>query len=108
MAYSEGRLFVCEEGVAAEIPWDSIRSWTWNVEGHESTQLYGRHDVGTTVQVNAANWRARTLAERASGFTVVTADIEKPEWRFQTSDTTVLKKWMEILQQMKEGKLARA
>ncbi len=105
MAYADGRLFVLEEGVAAEIPWDLIRSWRWNTEGASQTELYGNVDNTTRMQVGAANQNARALAFRQSGFTLVTADVDKPEWRFQTDDQGVLKRWMEILTQMKEGRL---
>ena len=94
MAYAGGRIFVVEEGLAAEISWDDIRSWTWNVEGHEVTRVYGTSDLGTNLQVGNANYAARLKAERASGFTV---SIDKPDWRFQTSNVAVLKRWMEIL-----------
>lgn len=108
MAYADGRLYILEEGVAAEIPWDEIRDWKWNIDGHSVTQLYGPNDVGIALQVAQANANARAVAHRASGFTITTADIDKPEWRFQTTDEKVLKKWMEILTQMKEGRIPRA
>ncbi len=107
MAYAGGRLFVLEEGVAAEIPWELIRSWKWKTEGASQTQLYGQVDFGSQMQVGAANQNARAQAFRESGFTITTADIDKPEWRFQTDDERVLKKWMEILTQMNEGRLPR-
>ena len=107
MAYAGGRIFMVEEGLAAEIPWDDIRSWTWNVEGHEVTRVYGGSDFATNFDVGNANYAAKANAERASGFTVSTASIDKPDWRFQTSDVAVLKRWMEILNQMKEGRIER-
>ncbi len=107
IAYAGGRIFIVEEGLAAEIPWDDIRSWTWNVEGHEVTRVYGKPDFTTNIQVGRVNQQAKLNAERASGFTITTASIDKPDWRFQTSDTTVLKRWMEILNQMKEGRIER-
>ncbi len=108
MAYADGRLYVLEEGVAAEIPWDMIRSWKWNIDGASQTELYGNANMGTQLQVGAANQTARAIAHRASGFTVTTADVDKPEWRYQTTDEKVLKRWMEILTQMNEGRLERA
>ncbi len=107
MAYAGGRLFVLEEGVAAELPWDLIRSWRWRTAGASQTELYGSHDIGTQLQVGSANQDARAKAFRDSGFTIVTADIDHPEWRFQTDDERVLKRWMEILTQMNEGRLPR-
>ena len=107
MAYAGGRIFVLEEGLAAEIPWDDIRSWTWNLEGHQVTRIYGSPDVQTNLQVGDANRVAKLRAERASGFTITTASIEKPDWCFQTSDVAVLKRWMEIFNQMKEGRIER-
>lgn len=107
IAYAGGRIFIVEEGLAAEIPWEDIRSWTWNVEGHSVTQVYGTSDFATNFQVANANHAAKSTAERASGFTVKTANIDKPDWRFQTADTTVLKRWMEIFAQMKEGRIER-
>lgn len=107
IAYAGGRIFIVEEGLAAEIPWEDIRSWTWNVEGHNVTQVYGASDFATSFQVSNANVAAKSTAERASGFTVTTASIDKPDWRFQTVDVTVLKRWMEIFNQMNEGRLER-
>ena len=108
MAYADGRLYILEEGVAAEIPWDDIRTWTWNINGHSVTELYGRSNVGIEMQVAQSNANAKAVAHRASGFTIKTANIDKPDWRFQTADEEVLKKWMEILTQMKEGRIPRA
>lgn len=107
IAYAGGRIFIVEEGVAAEIPWGDIRSWSWNVEGHDVTRVYGAGDIQTNMQVAGANHKAKSAAERASGFTVKTASIDKPDWRFQTADVTVLKRWMEIFAQMKEGRIER-
>ena len=107
MAYAGGRLFVLEEGVAAELPWELIRSWKWRTEGASQTQLYGNVDIGSQMQVRTANQNARARAYRASGFTITTADIDKPEWHYQTDDEKTLKKWMEILTQMDEGRLPR-
>ena len=108
IAYADGRIFVLEEGVAAEIPWDRIRSWNWNVDGYSQTELHGPHAGNVRLSVARSNQVARVLAFRSSGFVVVTSDIEKPEWRFQTRDEAVLKKWAEILTQMSEGRLARS
>lgn len=108
MAYADGRLYILEESVAAEIPWDDVRSWTWNIDGHNVTQLHGPNNIGIKLAVANANATARAVALRASGFTITTADIEKPEWRSQTADEKVLKKWMEVLAQMDEGRIPRA
>ena len=107
MAYAGGRLFVLEEGVAAELPWELIRSWKWRTEGASQTHLYGDVDIASQMQIGAANQNAQALAYRASGFIITTADIDKPEWHYQTDDEKVLKKWLEILTQMKEGRLPR-
>jgi hypothetical protein len=107
MAYAGGHLYVLEEGVAAELPWDLIRSWTWKIEGASRTELYGNHDIGTQMHVGSTNQNNAALAFRQSGFKIVTADIDKPEWRFQTDNAAVLKKWMEIMTQMHEGRLPR-
>lgn len=31
IALSDGRLYILDEGVAAELPWIRIRRWSWNV-----------------------------------------------------------------------------
>ena len=49
--------------------------------------------------------KPRIIAHRASGFTIVTRDLGKIEWRFATIDKAVCTKWMEILRQMNEGEL---
>jgi hypothetical protein len=105
MAYADGRIYVLEEGVAAEIPWLNIRAREWRVDGAAQTRIYGRVDVGSAIWADVDNLIARKQAESRSGFIIKTKDIEKSEWKFQTSNENILKKWMEILAQMQEGRI---
>ena len=107
IAWADGRLFVMEDGVAAEIPWARIRSWTWKIEGWETTDLYGINAPHQRIKVQRQNAEATEFAAQASGFVISVSDVEKPEWKFGCTDAKVLKKWHEILNQMKSGDLPR-
>ena len=105
IAYAEGRLYVLEEGTAAEIPWSQVRSWSWEIQGWETVASGGDHAPDTPMCLVHKAQKPRIIAHRASGFTIVTRDVEKTEWRFTTIDKAVCAKWMEILRQMSEGEL---
>ena len=108
IAYVKGRLYVMDEGVAAEIPWPQIRSWTWNIVGWNSQEGPSAHARDDTPMVMIHdNARGRITAHRESGFTITTRDIQKSTWRFNTIDEKLCTKWMEVLHQMDEGALAR-
>ena len=105
IAYADGRLYVLEEGTAAEIPWPQVRSWSYDIRGWETVEGGADHDPVTPMCLVHKAQRPRIVAHRASGFTIVTRDVGKNEWRFATIDKAVCTKWMEILRQMNEGEL---
>lgn len=108
IAYADGRLYVLDQGVAAEIPWSQVRSWNWNILGWTSDEGPEAHAPDSTPMVEITrNSVGRITAHRNSGFTIVTKDIHKTDWRFTTIDSAVCKKWMEILRKMDEGALGR-
>ncbi|MBP2315090.1 hypothetical protein J2852_004441 [Azospirillum soli] len=101
-AVSRNRIIVIEKGVAAELPWSSIRSWNWKVSGYEQIRTFGPVGLIQGAQVDAVNRAQRDQAKAESGFFIQVADIEKPEWHVQTDDMKMLKKWHEIFLQLKE------
>ena len=105
IAYADGRLYVLEEGTGAEIPWSQVRSWSWEIEGWETVASGGDHAPDTSMCLVPKAQKPRIIAHRASGFTIVTRDLKKIEWRFATIDKAVCAKWSEILRQMNEGEL---
>lgn len=108
IAYHQGCLYILDKGVAAQIPWDDIRSYSWHIEGYNKTEMYGGgiRDMGTKMQVGMDNAFAAMKAERASGMFIEVADIDRPVWHFQTADKALLNRWMEIFNQIKEGKIS--
>ena len=108
IALAAGRLYVMDGGVAAEIPWVLIRTWNWTIKGCASDEGSVAHTPDETpmVMVNE-NARGRITAHRSSGFTIVTRDIQKSEWRFNTIDEKLCVKWMEVLNQMNEGTMTQ-
>lgn len=104
IAYRDGRLFVLDAGVAAEIPWSRIRSYRWSVEGYDQYTNPGLNP-GVSMQAAGMTEEARQQAHRASGIFITTSDIDHPVWHFQTMDVAVCRKWNEILNQMSEGTL---
>ena len=105
IAYADGRLFVMEEGRAAEIPWSQVRSWSWDIQGWQTEAGGADYAPDTPMCLVHKTQGPRIVAHRASGFTIVTRDIEKTTWRFTTINRALCTKWMEILRQMDEGEL---
>lgn len=104
IAYRDGRLFVLEGGVAAELPWSRIRSYQWHVAGYTQHTNPGI-DMATTIQAASLTTQSYNQALLVSGFFLNTSDIDHPQWRFQTMDVALCQKWNEILKQMSEGTL---
>lgn len=105
IAYSDGRIFILDSGLAAELPWSCIRSWTWSVAGLNKVFTVGRSDFATNLDVGIQNAQATGDQLRSSGFSITVQDINKPEWCFQTVDEAACKRWNEIVTQMNEGLL---
>ncbi|WP_141415243.1 hypothetical protein [Caenispirillum bisanense] len=104
LAYRDGRLFVMENGLAAEIPWAAVRSWSYEVvEAGKmvttSNNLFDKMDVGKI------NRRMQDEADKKSGLKIFVADVDKPVWFLMTSDEGILTKWHEIFNQINEGTL---
>ena len=106
IAYHDGRVFVLEAGVAAEIPWKRIRNYQWSVDGYDKYTNLGLNP-GASIHSAALTEKARQEAHQKSGFFITTSDIDHPRWHFQTMDVGVCEKWQEILNQMSEGTLPR-
>lgn len=98
-------VYVLDNGLAAEIPWELIREWRWEVSGYVKTEVYGA-DVGMKVAASARNQDARADAARKSGLFISVADINHPEWQFVCADPSLLKRWNELLIQVREGRIA--
>ncbi|WP_315836140.1 hypothetical protein [Bradyrhizobium prioriisuperbiae] len=103
VAIDAHNLYVLHEDNAVEIPWSMVRSWTIQAPGAD--RVVG---VGMTAAMTAAshNIEAAAKAHEASGLFVFVADVNHPKWQFRTADTTILRKWNEILTQRNEGLLA--
>ena len=111
MAYDGQYLFIMDDGVVARIPWAAVRNWTWRIEGYSTNKLLDANRAATAnarLQNNVGNANASAEAKRNSGFFVEVADIEQPQWQFRTDNEQLLRRWDEILTQIKEGKLATA
>ena len=106
IAYSDGRLYIVDDGIAAELPWNKIRSWSWSIAGLNEFFTVGLSDLTTSLSVNRRNIQQARAQIKSSGFFVTVQDIDKPEWRFKTTDEAVCKRWQEIITQMNEGGLA--
>jgi hypothetical protein len=104
IAYDNRTIYIMDRGVAAKIPFDSVRSWRWVVDGYQVTKLYGNFDSLTLLKNEFDSLRARVNAIRKSGLFITVANIEHPEWQFMTTDMVLLKKWMEIFRQVQEGR----
>ncbi len=106
IAYSDGRLYIVDDGIAAELPWYKIRSWSWSIAGLNEVFTVGLSDLATNLAVNRRNIQAAGAQIKSSGFFVTVQDIDKPEWRFKTTDEAACMRWQEIITQMNEGGLA--
>jgi hypothetical protein len=102
IALKEGKIYMMDSGMAAHIPWNFIRSWRYEIQGVERSLVGVTNYSGVLVPQYSEN---REEAYRGSGFFVTVADIEYPEWQFQTMNKNLAKKWLEIFNQINEGKI---
>ena len=105
IAYSDGRLYILDAGLAAEIPWSCVRNWRWKIAGRAGGFAMGRSAVEVNMELAKQSADAAMRQHLESGFTIAVSNIDKPEWRFMTTNEVVLKRWEEILTQMNEGRL---
>lgn len=108
LAYDDSIVYIMEHGLAAKIPWTEVRKWSWNVDGYNTTAIYGgslANNMSGNMAAAVNNANAKASAFRESGFFVDVADIEHPRWQFMTIDEKLLTRWMEIFKQVSEGKL---
>lgn len=108
LAYSDSTVYVMEHGLAAKIPWSEIRKWSWNVDGYSVTSVYGgslANNAAANMTATINNAKAKWDAYMESGFFITVADIEYPKWQYMTDDKKVLSRWMEIFNQVNEGKI---
>lgn len=108
LAYDDSIVYMMEHGLAAKIPWTEVRKWSWNVDGYNTTAIYGgslANNMSGNMAAAVNNANAKASAFRESGFFVDVADIEHPRWQFMTIDEKLLTRWMEIFKQVSEGKL---
>ena len=110
MAWDGEKLWVVDDGVAAAIPPEAIRTWTWHTRSADQLQVFGSGPALQSAQVQAGlfNNNASAAAMMESGFFVTVSDLKKPVWQFMTSDTGVLRRWEEAMRQIDEGRLRRA
>lgn len=108
LAYDAGVVYVMEHGVAAKLPWSEIRSWSWNIDGYSKTVVYGgslANNQAANMQAAIHNNIAKWDAFRNSGFFIKVSDINHPQWQFMSTEEKTLIRWMEIFNQINEGKL---
>jgi len=113
IAIKDDLLYVMQDGEIAQIPWGLIRSWEWRIEGTSSARLIKQGvpagvAAAIQLQANEANADASAAAYRDSGLFITVADIDRPIWQFRTVDEKTLRRWDEILRQVKEGRLVSA
>jgi len=96
--------FMLDQGQAVEIPWSAVRRWRWHIDGHTTSYTASASPVAThTTQV--ANINSRAEARIGSGFFLEVADVDFPEWQYQSVDKRKLNRWHEIFTQVAEGRL---
>jgi hypothetical protein len=104
IAYQAGIVYFMEMGVATQFPVSMLRDFHYSLEGHDTVSLVRGH-LGDQMTVNEINQNAAHEAFKMSGLFLKIADIEHPEWHLMTTDKTVVTRWMEILQQAREGSI---
>lgn len=104
IAYLAGTIYFMQAGMATQFPVSMLRDFHYNLEGH-NTVLLIRGDLGDQMTVNQINQNAAYSAFKMSGLFLKAADIEHPVWHLMTTDKSVVTRWMEILQQVREGSI---
>lgn len=101
IAYGDGVLYMMRNGVAAKIPLEDIRDWTWRIEGYARNKVYG-NNLGLSLEVARDNRAAMRAAAFQSGFFVSVKDAQVPEWHFVSTDKNQLQRLDEMLTQAAE------
>jgi hypothetical protein len=98
------RLHVLSEGRLASFPPSLVRSWKSYVDPHvPNVPFTWRGPVDkmyAQAQAAAQALRQELYARRRSGLFVYVRDINRPEWRIETTDTTKLAQMAELLAQV--------
>ena len=107
LAYDGKKVFIMNRGDYAILGWDDVRKWSYNIEGSVVTDIIGGN-LGHRVQANLQDAQKNRNLHANSGFTIQVSDVEKPNWFFPTglNGKVVCDKWMEIFNQINEGKLS--
>ncbi|MFT8420537.1 MAG: hypothetical protein ABF665_03300 [Gluconacetobacter sp.] len=102
LAYDGKNIIIMNSSDYAILGWDDIRTWAWQIQGVQSTT------GGNQLANNLDDLIANSKAGGQSGFTVGVADINHPKWFFPTglNGRPICEKWMEIFNQIQEGKLS--
>jgi len=109
LAYANQCFYIMDHGLCAKLTIEDIRSWKWVIAGTSGiNMLVGGGGMEAVANASVASMQqssAKFAAWVESGFFISVADIDKPVWQFMTTDEKVLTKWMEIFEQVQEGKL---
>ncbi len=89
----------------AEIPLSLVREFSWEIPGYDRIVTTS---MTAAVAFSFANAAAKSEAEQGSGLFVALADIEVPQWQFNSTNEGLLRKWHEILTQVSERRVAQA
>lgn len=103
VAIDATNLYVLQEGKAVEIAWSKVRGWTIEAPGADKIVAVG---MAAAMTAASHNITAAAKAHEASGLFIFIADVNYPKLQVRTADTTILRKWNEILTQRSEGRLA--
>ena len=103
IAYLNGTIYFMQAGSATSFRGSQIRDFQYTVDTSAPIVLFGTNNVGSQLQVDIINLQQAHRAHLNSGLFLTIADIAYPEWHFMTSDRTMLKRWNEILQQVRDG-----
>src|SRR3546814_578855 len=94
IAYNGKALYMLDDGVAAMIPWETVRTWRWYIAGYQTTKVHGGRS-GDRIVNSLDNIEARGAAFHKSGFFVQVAAIDRPAWRSE-EHTSELQSLMRI------------
>lgn len=96
-------LLVVDGGELAVIPWNLVRSWTWEIAGRTVYRQFGFNQT----QANLANLEEGVKQNRNSGLFITVKDTDKPVWQVMTKDKDIINQWDEILTQISEAHSGR-
>ncbi|MBS0980825.1 DUF4755 domain-containing protein [Acetobacter thailandicus] len=107
LAYDGKKIFVMNQGNYAILGWNDIRKWSYEIQGSVVTDIIGGN-LGHRVQANLQDAQKNRNLHVNSGFTIQVSDVENPNWFFPTglSGKNTCDKWMEIFNQINDGKLS--